>query len=244
VRLSQLLLPSLLAASVLLAGDTNAQFVVTDPAMLLSLKSELDQMIAIGKNLEGQLDALRQAAQQLGRGNLLDDIVLSERLIRSNTQQINYSIETVSRQYHRVFPNEAAIKDTSSADRTAVGRGWQNELHQSALAAERSQTTLARLDSNTRAAQSLLDRSQASGEPGQGSQLAALQAVVQMLGVINSDVATLATTIAATERVNTLATTGQVTDDAGAAERRRQLLQRYDRSESIPDVDSRVLAPR
>jgi hypothetical protein len=244
VRLPKILLPGLLAASALLAGDTNAQFAVFDPGMFTNLQLELNNMIQIGKNLEAQLTALRQAAQQLGHGNLLDDIVLGERLIRSNTQQISYSIDTVSRQYHRVFPNETAIKDTSSADRAAVGRGWQNELHQSALAAERSQTTLARLDSNTRAAQSLLERSQASGEPGQGSQLAALQAVVQMLGVINSDTATLATSIAATERVNTLATTGQVTDDAGVAERRRQLLQRYDRNESIPDVDSRVLAPR
>jgi hypothetical protein len=244
MRLRKFLLPALFAASGLLAADTNAQIAVFDLGMFLNLKSELDHMIQIGKNLEGQLDALKQAAQGLGRGNLLDNIVLTERVIRSNTQQIGYSISTVSRQFERVFPNEAAIKDTSAADRAVVGRGWQNELDQAALAAERSQTTLSRIDSNTRTAQSLLDRSQSSSDPGQGSQLAALQAVVQMLAVINSDVATLATSIAATERVNTLATTGEVSDEAGAAERRRQLFENYNRRDPIPEVDSRALAPK
>jgi conjugal transfer/entry exclusion protein len=212
--------------------------------MLLSLKAQLDQMTAIAGNLEGQLTTLRQAAQGLRPGTALQDILLTERMLQGDTQQIEYSIGTVTRQFERVFPSEAAIKNTSNADRTEIGRGWQNELDQAALAAERSQTTLSRIDGNTRAAQSLLQRSQASTDPGQGSQLAALEAVVQMLGVVNSDVSTLATTIAATERANTLATTGAVTDEAAAAERRRQLFENYSRPEPIPDIDSRVLAPR
>ena len=48
------------------------------------------------------------------------------------------------------------------------------------------------IDRNTRSVSAILERSKTSTEDDRGSQLAKLQAVVQMLGVLNSDLTTLA----------------------------------------------------
>jgi hypothetical protein len=65
-----------------------------------------------------------------------------------------------------------------------------------------------------------------------------------MLGVINSDVANLATTFDATERANTAFTAGSLSDEAVAAERRRRLLDYGPTpASSIPEIDANFLQP-
>lgn len=215
---------------------------VYDPARFFQMIALLDQVEALTSSLTEGLTQLRNAASSLGRGNLVDDILIGHRNLTSDLRTISYRMETVSTQFRRVFPNEEAARNTPSSDVDELRSGWNQEIHHSALAASRAQTALSNIERNTASANAILEASKETTQQNEGSELAKLQAVVQMLGVINSDLTTLATTIAATERVNTSVAATDAAEYDVATEQARRMMRGYaSPSGQIRNVDSRLL---
>lgn len=199
------------------------------------------------RKLTGQVGAalrhVRNAAVSLGGGNLVDDILIAERYLTADIGSISYGIDTVTTQFETVFPNHDAATRLPPSDVVAVRRGWDDEIHGSAMAAARAQTALSRMDTNTRAALDILQRSQATtGDAAdEGSALAKLQALVQMLGIINSDLTTLATTLTAAERVNVDMVAAETSDNELQAAEAQRMLRDSDARQTIPEIDPRIL---
>jgi conjugal transfer/entry exclusion protein len=202
----------------------------------------LNQVQSLKNALQGGLTQLQNAATRLRGGNLVDDILIGHRNITADINAISYSIETVSTQFQRVFPNDEAVRNTPPSDVADLKNGWDREIHQSGLAAARAQSSLSIIERNTASANQILESSKATTQNNEGSELAKLQAVVQMLGVINSDLTTLATTIATTERVNASLAGAEASEYDVSVERSRRLRQGYaDPTPNIPEIDSRFL---
>ena len=145
---------------------------------------------------------------------------------------------TVSSQFRRVFPDDEAVQSTPSSDVAELRSGWNQEIHHSALAASRAQTALSTIERNTTSADAILEASKTTTQNDEGSALAKLQAVVQMLGVINSDL----TTIATTERVNTSLAVTDASEHDVASDQARRMMRGYSESpRRIERVDSRLL---
>ena len=149
---------------------------------------------------------------------------------------------TVTTQFRAVFPSEEAARNVAPQDVDAVRQGWDRELHQSALAASRAQSALTTIERNTSSARDILERSkESSGSADEGSRLAKLQALVQMLGVINSDMTTLATAIAASERVTADTAAAEVSDESLDEARAERMMRDYTTQEPIPQLEAPVL---
>lgn len=218
---------------------------VLDASRVAQLVEQLRQMAQLYSQLSTGLNALENAAKRLGGGRLVDDILLGHYSLAGDLQTIGYHLETVNRQFERVFPTEEAVRNTRPSDVAELSRGWDREIDQSSLAAARAQTTLSTIETNTRSVQAILERSQRAEQGDQGSQLAKLQALVQMIGVLNSDIGTLAATLATTERVNAALAGSEVSEARITAERRRRLLRGHGRRSRAPGgLDRRFLQER
>lgn len=217
-------------------------FPVYDPGRFAEMLQLLEQVKSLRNALTDGLRQLQNAATHFGGGNLVQDILIGHRNLTADLDAISYHIETVSTQFERVFPDEQAARNTPPSDVAELKSGWDREIHQSALAASRAQSSLATIERNTASARQILERSQTTTQNGEGSQLAKLQAVVQMLGVINSDLTTLATAIATTERVNASLGGTDASEYDVAQERSRRLREGYAKpAQNIPEIDSRFL---
>jgi len=215
---------------------------VYDPGRFIEMVALLGQVAQLTETLRNGLTQLENSARALGRGNLLDAILIGHRDITSDLRSISYRMETVSSQFRRVFPNDQAVQNTPASDIAELRSGWNQEIHHSALAASRAQTALASIERNSTSANAILDASKTTTQNDEGSALAKLQAVVQMLGVINSDLTTLATTIATTERVNTSLAATEAAEHDVASDQARRMMRGYSASpRRIERVDSRLL---
>lgn len=198
---------------------------VEDATRFIEMAEQLRQAAALFTQLQNGVTALRNATTRLT--DLPQSPAEALRHYRSLTSDVNmigYRIETITRQYHRVFPDEAAIRNTSPQDARALSQTWDREIYLSSLAAQRSQSSLKSIEGNTRTASQLLERSN-----GSSSAVAQLQALVRMIEVINSDLEQLSVTIAATERVNSSLAAEEASSRDVAAERSRRLLENYER---------------
>lgn len=215
---------------------------VFDYARFVEMIEVLKQMEAVYTQLRSGMQALEDATKFLGRGYVVDDILLGHQLITQNVRTIGYRIETVSRQFEALFPDEEAVQNTDPADLANVTRDWDEEIHQSALAASRAQSVLSRIERNTAWAEESLQQSQLATREDRGSLVAKLQAMLHLIGVVNSDLNALATTLAATERVNTGIAAAAASESELSLLRRRNFVSRYAREPStIPALDRRFL---
>jgi hypothetical protein len=215
---------------------------VEDATRFESMRQMLIDVATITSQIDAALTHVRNASASLGGGNLVDDILIAHRNLTGDLRSISYSIETVSTQFKTVFPDQESASHVSPADAAQLRRGWDQELHQSGLAAARAQSSLSRIEGNSRSAVAILERSKASvGDDGEGSRLAKLQALVQMLGVINSDLTTLSTTIATTERVNADSAAAAASAETLEAARLDRMMRGHAKDEPIPPVQTDIL---
>jgi hypothetical protein len=215
---------------------------VEDLGRLAATAKMIADAVRVTTQISGALTHIQNAAIGLGGGNLVDDILIGHRNLTDDLHSISYSIETISTQFGAVFPTREAASHVSPSDAAQLRNNWDQELHQSALAASRAQSSLSRMEDNSRSAVTILERSKATaGSDGEGSRLAKLQALVQMLGVVNSDLTTLGTTIATTERVNADAAAADVSDESLEAARAERMMRDYAKEEPIPDVQLDIL---
>jgi P-type conjugative transfer protein TrbJ len=224
-------------ALALVVQPASAQIPVYDPSRYLSMVRQLQKAAQVFQQLSSGAQLLQNAARKLPTSfRSVEDILLGVRTLTGDVNAIGYRIETVSRQFHALFPDEAAVHDTDPRDTAELSERWDREIHMSALAAERSQTTLSRIDTNTRSARDLVQSSS-----NNDSVVAQLQVLVQMIEVINSDLASLSTTLDATERVNSTLAATQASSREVEKERRRRLLQAYDTRPASTGIDDAFL---
>src|SRR3954469_17937248 len=69
--------------------------------MLQDMKHLTDQVSA-------SLTHVKNAAESIARGNLLDNILIAQRYLTSDLHAISYSIDTVTSQFEAVFPSQEA----------------------------------------------------------------------------------------------------------------------------------------
>lgn len=214
-----------------------AQIPVFDGGHFTSMLEQLRETANLLTQLESGASQLEQAARALpGSTRSFDDILLGARRLTGDLNAISYDMNTVTQQFHRVYPDEAAVQKTTPAERATLAQGWDQQTQLAALAAARSQTTLSTIDTNTNSARDILSRSS-----DQSSAVAQLQALVQMIQVINSDLGNLATTLDATGRVNASLAGTQASSREVAEERRRRQLSNYDAQRSSPGIDAQFL---
>jgi type IV secretion system protein TrbJ len=108
----------------------------------------------------------------------------------ADAQSIGYGLQTLDQNFRRLFPSERDLKNARYSDYDQMYAGWQSELHSSAQVAMRAQANAAQPRENALAAQGLVNASRSA--EGQVQQL---QAIVQMLAVVQSQLTTLTQTI-------------------------------------------------
>lgn len=236
------LLEALCVVAVSQPRSSAAQIPVFDGSRWIAMFWMLKDVEQLTTSIWGALTQVQNAAVGLGGGNLVDDILIGHRNLTADLDAINYSVETITTQFKAVFPTEEAAQNISPSDANELRSGWNREIHQSALAASRAQTALSRIEENSRSAVNILERSKTSvDDSGEGSRLAKLQALVQMLGIINSDLTTLASTIATTERVNASVAAAEVSDEALEDARAERMMRDYGTTAPIPEIQMDLL---
>jgi conjugal transfer/entry exclusion protein len=216
---------------------------VIDLSRWLKMYLMLEDVKHLTEQVSASLTHLQNAAATLGGGNLVDDILIGQRYLTADLHSISYSIDTVTTQFETVFPSQQAAADIAPSDVEALRSNWDGEIQESGLAAARAQSALSRIETNTQSAIAVLERSQATtgGTSDEGSQLAKLQALVQMLGIINSDLTTLATTLAASERVNADVAASEASDQDLETAKAERMLRDFAAPQTIPEIDPRLL---
>jgi conjugal transfer/entry exclusion protein len=104
------------------------------------------------------------------------------------------------------------------------------------IVAARAQTTLRTIEANNAEARNILSRSQ-----GNGSQVAQLQAALQMLGLVHQNLVSITQTVSSAGRVSSNLAAAGVTERRIARERKRRLLRDYGRPSGSPGLDRRFL---
>lgn len=189
-----------------------------------------------------QVEALRAAARQLDpRSYETVQTLLSgndfhyQSLIR-DVRSIGYTLDRVNSQFERLYPNEQAVRNMRPSEFRNTSRDMNRELYSSALVAARAQTTLRTIEAKNAEARKVLSRSQ-----GNGSQVAQLQAALQMLGLVHQNRVSITQTVSSAGRVSSNLAAAGVTERRIARERKRRLLRDYDRPSSSPGIDRRFL---
>lgn len=175
----------------------------------------LTQSIQTVLNLVQQLNALKtqitMMKTMLSRldvssfSNVMQTIRSSElayNVLAGDVRSIEYTVNGVNRQFQKIFPSD--VSTAKPAEMRATAAGWHSETLGASLVAQRSQSTLSTISNNTDQATAILSRS-----AGAEGEIAQLQAINQMLGVISSQINSV---------ISVLDTTGRVTADmAGTA---------------------------
>lgn len=212
---------------------------VVDAARFTEMAVQLGHARQLYNQLVAGLGQLQNAAQRLT--DLPDspsEVLQHYRAITSDVNMVGYRIDTINRQYHRVFPDEAAVRNTPARDVEHLSETWDREVYLSSLSAARAQSSLKGVEGNTRTAAQLLERSE-----GNSSAVAQLQVLVRMIEVINNDLEQLSVTLAATERVNSSLAATDTSAHAVMAERRRRALDGYSRPAASEGISPEFLRP-
>ena len=221
-----------------------ADLPVIDPAGLVQLGLQWTQEFMQLQAMAQQVEALRAAARQLDPRsyqsvqNLLAGTDVNYEALLRDIRTMGYSLERVNAQYERVFPKEQAVHSMTPAQFEETARGMNDELYASAEVGARAQTTLRTIEDNNREARNVLSRSQ-----GNDSQVAQLQAALQMLGLIHQNLVTINQLVSTGERVTSNVSVHAATTRRIERERAARLSRDYVRDESIPEVDARLLSP-
>ena len=209
----------LVVAALGVAPPADAQF-TTDAALIEQMIVEETQAVAqltqILQTLKNQTQLLNQVLtgepfQDLGLAiGLLPATYQNYQAIIADLKSIGYSMQSVDFNFNGTFPNAAMYQGMQQTGYPAVESGWSDEILASAHIADRSQASISDTAQLTNLATQLI--SESGSAPGE---VAELQLIVEMLGVVQAGV---------TQLVQNLTTTGRaLVDTAAAAASERQL---------------------
>lgn len=234
------LLPA--TAVALLRAPPARAFLVTDVAGLGQLVSQITSTIQQIEATKRQVDSLKNAARTLDPSSyqtvrsLLDGNPVTFDAITRDVTNIGYTLDSVNRQFQRVFPNEDAVHNMHPADYADTSRQMNQELYASALVADRAQTNLSSIEANNNQARDILSRSGADN-----SQVVQLQSANQMLALVHDNLARITQTISSASRVSSDLAVSGVVDNRIARERQSRYLQGFDRPLNSPGIDPSFL---
>jgi conjugal transfer/entry exclusion protein len=181
-------------------------------SMLVNLKDQLDAMNTM-------LSALDAASFQSVLA-LIGNSDLSYAELTDHIASIGYTLQSVQSQFRSLYASDYRKVSFSQFD-SLYGR-WEDEILASAEVAARSQTTLSTLQSNATQAAAILEHSAvASGEVAQ------LQSIAQMLGVMQSQNNSLLQSLATTGRVLTSSASKSAAERQLSREKKRRQLANY-----------------
>jgi conjugal transfer/entry exclusion protein len=206
-------LTAALVASVVAAVRPGDAQVSSDAALIAQLifqeKQAVAELTQIIQALQGQTQLLAQflKGQPQGEldyvGSLLQGTERNYTALIGNLQSIGYTISAVNGDYETTFPNTTALQAMRSSEFPTVQSGYENEILASSEIAARSQASLSDTEVLTDLAKQIL-----SYVGTTDSAVGQLQLILQMLGVVQTQMTVL---------VQNLATTGRAMADTGAA---------------------------
>ena len=210
--LRAVLAAAVLTAALGIAPAARAQ-VSSDAGLIAQLIVQEQQAVAQLKSILSTLQGQTQLVLQLLKGQPQGELDLVGGLLQSaqtnytsllgNLQTIGYTIGAVNGNYSQTFPNTSSYQGMPQTGYPDVESGWQNEVLASSEIAARSQSSISNTEELTDLAKQILQLSGSTeGEVGQ------LQLILQILGVVQSQMTML---------VQNLATTGRAMVETGAA---------------------------
>jgi P-type conjugative transfer protein TrbJ len=195
---------------------------------IVILGTILAELIKQTADMFTQISLLRQALSRLDglsfdtlRGLLVDTQPGYDALVQ-NVDSIGYRLDAINRSFRKVFPSTSDLKSVRYSDFEPLVARWQDEIQASALVAARAQSNITWLKQRSDQAADILSRS-ASAE----GQVAQLQAVVQMLGVMQAQTVGMAKSIDAAGRVTTNLAAASAAEKQLSRERKRRNLANY-----------------
>ena len=211
-----------------------------DLAPLSGILAETTATVAsLGDNLAAlgaQLEAMNRMLSKLNGGSfdaivglIHSNEIAYDELVR-DLRTISYRMDRVSSDFRSVYGSD--YRSTPSSDFSGKVARWNDEILASAEVAARSQTAMSTLKNNSDRAESVL-RSSANAD----GEVAQMQAIVQMLGIIQSQNNTIIQSLTAAGRVTSNVAAAKASDEQLARETRRRVLDGYrDRGPAVPPM--------
>ena len=221
--------------SLALAPVAGAQMAVFDAATFgqslqsaLNTANQVKQLAAQLNNMREQLRYTMQSLKTLDPSsfnsllNFYNQSTSTYNVIQAERTSIGFTLGNVNSNYRRLFATPEQIKTAKASDYDGMYSVWQVELQSSAESAMRAQANADTLKQDAQATQKILSASRsADGEVRQ------LQAIVQMLAVVQSQLSNLTQTIATAERVNSTAAAAAATEKMIAREEAKRIRDQY-----------------
>jgi conjugal transfer/entry exclusion protein len=217
-----------------------ADFFGGDVAVLTAI---LTQAVATVSNLASMLSNLREqlsaAHTMLSKldGASFDSVLgiinstdLSLAALTADVTSIGYTLQSVNSQFRSLYPTSYSTTAFAQFD-SMYGR-WEDEILASTQVAARSQATLSTLESTAREAASIVADSR-----GSDGAVAQMQSIVQMLGLMQSQNASVIQSLATTGRVLTATAATSASERQLSREKKRRHLAGYrDRGTPVPPM--------
>lgn len=234
---------ALLGALVLSPEPANADLFGGDVAELAALLTEtLSQGVTLGEQLTQlkiQVDALNTMLSQLDPASanavlgLINDTTFNYQSLVGDIQSLGYTLQAVNADFASTFPTDYSKTPASSF--APIYDEWQAQIWSSALVAARTQGVLSTIHQNADEAAMVLAASASSS-----GQVAQLQAVVQMLGIVESQNNSLLQSLATTGRVIAMTASTGASDRQLARERKKRNLAGYTNRGTTVTVPNRL----
>ncbi len=202
---------------------------IAQGATLAEQLTQLTDQVSLVRTTLAQLDPATYAAVL----QVINNTYLDYNRLTSDVNSIGYTLESVNRDFQRAFPTDFSSTPMSQVD-SLYGK-WQDDIWSSTIVAARAQSVLSTLRDNANQAAAILSSSQsAQGTVGQ------LQAVVQMLGLMQSQTNSLIQSLATTGRVLTTQASTGASERQLSREKKKRNLAGYTRRGSPVTVHSKL----
>jgi conjugal transfer/entry exclusion protein len=242
LRRRPILLAALVALAELLTApeDARADLFGGDLPLLTGILTQaiatVSNLVSMLQTMEEQLSAAQTMLSKLDGASfdsvlaLVDDTSLSLAALTADVHSIGYTLQSINRQFRSLYTSDYA--KTALAQFDAIYGRWEDEILASTEVAARSQATLSTLHESAREAAAILANSRASG-----GEVAQMQSVVQMLGLMQSQNTSVLQSLATTGRVLTSAAAKDAAERQLSREKKRRHLAGYrDRGTPVPPM--------
>lgn len=214
-----------------------------DVAELAAILAEtISQGITLGQQLtqlSEQVNLVRTTLSQLDPASyaavlsIVNNTYLDYNRLVSDVNSIGYTLESVNSDFRQAFPTDFSQTSMAGVDQL-YGR-WQQDIWSSTMVAARAQSVLSTLNQNASQAATILSNSASA----QGT-VAQLQAVVQMLALMQSQTNSLIQSLATTGRVLTTSASVGASERQLSREKKRRNLAGYTRRGSPVSVHTKL----